>query len=119
MTAKEIREIAENVVIEGLDNHFQEYIDMAEYILANVQEDGEEKVDEAWLREEWGWKGVAHDKITTDIGSGFIYGKLVPHEHGCDYYVANIVISLLSTRSQFRSLMKGLGIEPKKYLKKI
>lgn len=107
MTAKEIREIAENVVIEGLDNHFQEYIDMANYILANVQEDGEEVVDAIWLEREYRFKQY----------EDFWY----IHTDTCEmkYYYDGIYADHQKlihkpTRSQFRALCKGLGIESQK-----
>jgi len=109
---------AVGIVNEAWDNDAHR---LANAYLATVQEDGEEIPDENYLSKEWprlggsfddseaGYLHLEHDSL---LGSLYFYlGKL--------RYAISVGNSIpITTRSQFRSLMTGLGIEPQKISEK-
>lgn len=114
MTSKELREAAELYLSgEGTSRQrFEAFEKMADYILANVQEDGELPLDEAWLREEWGFKkpGTVAVRLKT-------HGLEVVWDGGLSFCTNAYQMCVyterldITTRSQFRALMVGLGID--------
>lgn len=122
---------AVGIVNEAWDNDAHR---LANAYLATVQEDGEEKIDQKWLMECWGFRDDANwDSEDEDVESSLVdtgcYKCIEPEGMiiwcqetgltlGRDGYTETIVQFPVSTRSQFRSLMKGLNIEPQKNIGK-
>ena len=116
MTAKELREAAERILTSCSTRFGEGVFSLASHILATVQEDGDEPVTSEWLREEWGW---------TYRDGAYCYGRfrMCSSANGNGKWMlmwdtGNTWPRTITTRSQFRSLMKGLGIEPQKISEK-
>lgn len=111
MTAKEIREAAEHYY--SLADKRLDCVLMADYILSTVHEDDDEPVDEAAIGE-YGFTWDDEEEALCLEHNGDIYEM---HQRGTGWklYWSEIESwpKLITTRSQFRSLMKGLGIERK------
>lgn len=131
MNSKELRQAAERLeTTPPSELDYRELMKIRCYILATVQEDGEEKIDQKWLMECWGFRDDANwDSEDEDVESSLVdtgcYKCIEPEGMiiwcqetgltlGRDGYTETIVQFPVSTRSQFRSLMTGLGIVPQK-----
>lgn len=108
MTAKEMREYAVWLknwysCVEGGEYIFKKQLALCDYILANVPLDGEERIDDKWLETEWGFESNGQHAVTLLTEDVRITWHKIP-------MLFSMPFSRVSTRSQFRSLMAGLGV---------
>lgn len=123
MTAKELRAIAERLLeTPPSEINHKDLRKVRDYILTNVQEDGEEKITDEWL------SGIGGElfEYENDFGRCYCFHMdndvtlniELPYRAylwsvGNDHIVCEL--EPVTTRSQFRALMVGLGIdEPSK-----
>lgn len=88
---------------------------LADFILDHFPEDGEERVTEEWLREEYGWDnpGTMSVHYERDKHSALVFNKtdglrFVAKSHGMRVYTSGFPIT---TRHQARQLFQALGIK--------
>ena len=124
MTAKELREAAERVIAPPYDygSPTREYttdaINVADHILANVQEDGEEPVTGWWLKEKYGFENIPgqdDDEYYLDHNYHH-YSMLLNGEVGTFYLDCEDGDAWphdIHSRQQAADLFKCLDIKPK------
>lgn len=119
MTAKELRQAAERILTSCSTRFGEGVFSLASHILATVQEDGEEPVTEDWLRDKWGFEEWEPSMLMRDK----ICACKCPSDSASQMSIwlwsKNGIsdmrrITRVTTRSQFRALCQGLGIEPQK-----
>lgn len=120
MNAKELRQAAERILASCSTRFGEGVFSLASHILATVQEDGEEILTDEWLSSIGGevfeyendpgrcYCFHMDNDVTLNIE---VSSRTYLWDVGNDHIVCEL--KPITTRSQFRSLMKGLGIDPK------